>query len=242
MAPVVSFRKVSKRFGRTQVLSEVDFDVPASASFALAGENGAGKTTLIKCMLDFCHHEGGSISVHGLPSADPRARSRLAFLPERFTPPWFLTGREFLQAMLRLGDSPWIEDRARLMVADLGLEPVALEQPVRNYSKGMNQKLGLAACLLSGRDLLVLDEPMTGLDPSARHRVKGLLRRLRDEGRTLLLTSHSLADIEEICDHMAVLHRGELAFTGAPAELCRLHEEASLESAFLKCIGEGSHA
>jgi ABC-2 type transport system ATP-binding protein len=242
MSGVVTFAGVSKRFGKAQVLRNVAFDVPAGSAFALAGENGAGKTTLIKCMLDFCRCDSGTISIQGIPSSEPRARSQLAFLPERFTPPWFLDGRQFLRAMLRLGGAAWNEDAARSVVEALGLAPEALEVPVRNYSKGMSQKIGLAGCLLSGRNLLVLDEPMTGLDPSARYRVKTLLRRLRSEGRTLLFTSHSLADVEEICDHMAVLHRGELAFSGAPAELARRYGESSLERAFLACIGEGSHA
>jgi ABC-2 type transport system ATP-binding protein len=238
-APVISFRKVSKRFGRVHALREVDFDVPHAAAFALVGENGAGKTTLIKCMLDFCHYEGGSISVHGVPSSRPEARAALAFLPERFTPPWFLTGWEFLASMSRLAGSPWNEETARALLAELGLDAGALDKPVRDYSKGMSQKLGLAACFLTGRQLFVLDEPMTGLDPSARARAKAILARLRREGRTLMLTSHSLADVEEICDHMAVLHRGAVAYCGPPSGLRERYGEASLERAFLKCIGEG---
>ncbi len=122
------------------------------------------------------------------------------------------------------------------MFAALDLDIAALGKPVRAYSKGMTQKLGLAACFLSGRDLYVLDEPMSGLDPKARARAKDLLLKLRSEGRTLLLTSHSLADIEEICDQMAVLHGGTLAYIGAPRGLCERQGESSLELAFLKCI------
>jgi ABC-2 type transport system ATP-binding protein len=240
--PVISFRKVSKRFGATKVLNEVDFDVPRGASFALAGENGAGKTTLIKCMLDFCHFESGSVSVRGIPSANPQARASLSFLPERFTPPWYLTGREFLATMQGMSAAAYEEKHVHALLEEIGLDATALAKPVRDYSKGMSQKLGLAACFLSGRELFVLDEPMTGLDPSARYRIKALLRRLVGEGRTLLFTSHSLADVEEICDHMAVLHRGTLAFEGPPAALRERYGEASLERAFLKCIGEGAHA
>ena len=239
-APVVSFRAVSKAFGRAAVLRCVDLDVPAGASFGLAGENGAGKTTLMKSMLDFCHFEG-DIRVRGVPSTIPEARSCLAFLPERFNPPWFLTGRESIQAMLALGRSPWNEDRAMAMLCDLGLAISTLDRPVRELSKGMNQKLGLAACFLSQRELLVLDEPMSGLDPSARFRVKNILQRLRAEGRTVFFTSHSLADLEEICDHMAVLHGGAVAFSGPPAGLLERYGERSLERAFLQCIEEDGH-
>src|SRR4029077_16938283 len=121
-APVICVRKDRKRFGTFAVLREIDLEVPHGASFALAGENGAGKTTLIKCMLDFCHFDSGSISVQGIPSVKPEARAVLAFLPERFTPPWYLTGREFLASMLRMGASAWSEQRALALFADIGLE------------------------------------------------------------------------------------------------------------------------
>jgi len=107
---------------------------------------------------------------------------------------------------------------------------------VRAYSKGMTQKLGLAACFLSGRDLYVLDEPMSGLDAKARVRAKDLLLKVKSDGRTVFLISHSLADIEEVCDQMIVLHLGTLAYVGAPRGLCERYGEPSLERAFLKCI------
>ena len=239
--PVVRFSGVSKSFGSAVVLREIDFALTAGQFLGLAGLNGAGKTTLIKCLLDFCDVDGGAIEIHGIPSRRPEARSRLAFLPERFTPPYFLTGREFVRAMLRLARAAYDEERVRAMFGDLALEASALDKPVRSYSKGMTQKLGLAACFLSGRDLYVLDEPMSGLDPSARARLKAILSRLHGEGRTLLFTSHSLADIEEICDYMLILHRGTFAFSGAPSELRERYGEQTLENAFLKCIEAPRH-
>ena len=234
--PVVRFSKVSKSFGSAAILREIDFGLPAGQFLGLAGVNGAGKTTLIKCLLDFCDVDGGEIEIHGVPWRRPEARSRLAFLPERFIPPYFLTGREFVRTMLKLGRRDYDEGRVRAMFYALDLEPVALEKPVRSYSKGMTQKLGLAACFLSERDLYVLDEPMSGLDPSARARVKAILARLHTEGRTLLFTSHSLTDIGEICDHMLILHRGRFAFSGAPRVLLEHLGESTLENAFLRCI------
>ena len=234
---VVRFSGVRKSFGSAVVLREIDFVLPAGQFLGLAGLNGAGKTTLIKCLLDFCDVESGTIELFGIPNVRPDARSRLAFLPERFTPPYFLTGREFVGAMLRLARRNFDQARVCAMFDDLDLDTYALDKPVRSYSKGMTQKLGLAACFLCERDLYVLDEPMSGLDPSARARLKAILSRLHHDGRTLLFTSHSLADIEEICDHMLILHRGTFAFSGAPAALREQFGEPALENAFLKCIG-----
>jgi ABC-2 type transport system ATP-binding protein len=140
--PVVRFSKVSKSFGSAAVLREIDFALPAGQFLGLAGLNGAGKTTLIKCLLDFCEVDAGDIEIHGIPCRRPEARSRLAFLPERFIPPYFLTGREFVRAMLRLWRRDYHEQRVRAMFGELGLEPGALDKPVRSYSKGMTQKLG----------------------------------------------------------------------------------------------------
>jgi ABC-2 type transport system ATP-binding protein len=113
-----------------------------------------------------------------------------------------------------------------------------LEVPVRAYSKGMTQKLGLAACFLSGKDMYVLDEPTSGLDPKARARFKAKLNDLRAESRTVFFTSHTLADVEEMCDRMAVIHGGRILFTGTPQEFCRQYGASGLERAFLSCIGE----
>src|SRR5471030_3121989 len=207
----VLFDQVRKSYGRQAVLQEINLEIAAGMTFGLVGINGAGKTTLIKCLLDFCHVDLGRIEIFGTRHTDSRARARLAFLPERFMPPYFLTGRDFLNYMLTLDARVAGEDQLRAMFAALDLDAAALDRPVRAYSKGMTQKLGLAACLLSGRDLYVLDEPMSGLDPKARACAKELLLGVKAQGCTLLLTSHSLADIEEICDHMAVLHQGTLA-------------------------------
>jgi ABC-2 type transport system ATP-binding protein len=122
------------------------------------------------------------------------------------------------------------------MLEALDLDVAALGKPVRAYSKGMTQKLGLAACFLGQRDLYVLDEPMSGLDPKARACVKALLGRLKAGGATLFFTSHALADVEEICDRMVVLHQGVPYFSGPPRALCDHYAETSMERAFLRCI------
>jgi len=234
--PLVRFRGVNKTFGRAEVLRGIDLDLLQGSCLGLTGVNGAGKTTLIKCLLDFCELDSGAIEVHGVGHRRPQARTRLAFLPERFTAPYFLTGREFISMMLELFGGRYEEESVREMFAALDLDCAALDKPVRDFSKGMTQKLGLAACFLSQRDLYVLDEPMSGLDPAASARAKALLLKLKADGRTVLLTSHSLADVEEVCDQISVLHKGTLAYAGTPDGLCELYGESSLERAFLKCI------
>ena len=224
-----------KRFGKREALAGVDLEVAPGEAFALVGANGAGKTTLLKCLLDFCAFDAGAIEIFGVPGGLPRARARLAYVPERFLPPHYLRGREFLELTARLAGVPYRDEAARALLAELELEDDALARPVRELSKGMTQKLGLAGGLLLARELMVLDEPMSGLDPASRAAVKRVLARLHGEGRTLLFTSHVLADVEELCSGLAVLDRGRVRFRGAPAELLARHAESSLERAFLRC-------
>ena len=225
-----------KRYGSITALDEVTLTVEAREAFGLVGANGAGKSTLIRCLLDLTAPERGRIEMFGVPAARPAARARLAYLPERFMPPHYLTGTEFLRALAALAGERYDEARISSLVAELELEGEALTRPVRALSKGMTQKLGLAACLGLERDLYVLDEPMSGLDPVARVAVKSVLGRLRREGRTLFFTSHVLADVDELCSSIAVLERARLRYRGTPQGLCARYAEPSLERAFIRCI------
>ena len=233
------FAEVAKAYAGVTALSGFSLEVKRGEFFGLVGVNGAGKTTLIKCLLDFCDADGGAIEIFSVPHRATAARARLAFLPERFNPPFYLTGRDFLQYLLGLHRTPYDETRAMRMFEALDLEPSALDRPARAYSKGMTQKLGLAACLLSGKELYVLDEPTGGLDPKARALLKNELKGLRGAGRTVFFTSHALADVAEMCDRMAVLHAGRLRFAGTPQELVGHFHAPDLEQAFLSCIASG---
>lgn len=234
--PALRFQHVTKRYGATQVLRDLDLEIRRGESFGLVGMNGAGKTTLIKCLLDFCALDGGSIEIFGASHRLTEARAPLAFLPERFMPPYYLSGKDFLKYMLKLQSLPYDPLEAATILSALDLDFSALNQPVRAYSKGMTQKLGLAACFLASKDLHVLDEPMSGLDPKARALLKAHLQELRSTGRTLFFSSHALADVEEICDRMAILHDGKIRFVGSPADCCLQYGTNTLEQAYLKCI------
>jgi ABC-2 type transport system ATP-binding protein len=196
------FLHVGKSYGGTPACRDVCFDVRRGECFGLTGENGAGKTTLLKCLLDLAEPDAGTIEILGLGHRAPGARAQIAFLPERFTPPYYLSGRDFLRCMLALHRVPYDEARA---VRTLD----ALELPAANLGR---------------------------LDPKAHALLKRELRGLRAAGRTVLLTSHALPDIEELCDRMAVLHEGRVRFAGTPAELRRAFNASGLEEAFLSCI------
>jgi len=240
--PAVRVQALAKRYGRLDALAGVSLDVAAGEAFGLVGANGAGKTTLIKCVLDLCACDSGAIEIFGVPANKAPSRRRLSYLPERFVPPHYLTCREFLQMMLALAGARFDAARAGGLLDELELEREVFERPVRKLSKGMTQKLGLAACFLLERELYLLDEPMSGLDPAARVAVKSVLRRLSAEGRTLFFTSHVLIDVEELCSSIAVLDRGKIRFRGAPAALCARYAEPRLEGAFMRCIRDDEPA
>jgi ABC-2 type transport system ATP-binding protein len=234
--PAVRIDALRKRYGRLLALDTVDLLVAPGQAFGLVGANGAGKTTLIKCLLDLCAYDAGTIRIFGLPAEVPLARQRLAYVPERFMPAHYLRCREFLAFIARAFGERYDRLRAEAMLSDLELEAGVLERPVRSLSKGMTQKLGLAAAFLAQRDLYVLDEPMSGLDPVARVAVKSVLRRLAAEGRTLFFTSHVLADVEELCSSIALLEKGRIRWHGAPEGLCAKYGEPRLEQAFMRCV------
>lgn len=232
----VCFEEVRKSYGRQVVLDGFSLRIAAGEFFGLVGINGAGKTTCIKGLLDFCELDSGTVRIFGVPHSETHARTPLAYLPERFLPPYYLKGRDFMRYMARLHRIEHSTAAVRDMCARLDLDAAALQKPVAAYSKGMAQKLGLAACLLSARELFVLDEPMSGLDPKARSLVKRELLALRARRCTVFFSTHLLADVEELCDRMGVLHEGRLRFLGSPAQCREAFGAASLEEAYMKCI------
>jgi ABC-2 type transport system ATP-binding protein len=234
----IRISNVAKRYARLRVLEGLDLEMGRGEFFGLVGVNGAGKTTCIKGLLDFTAIDAGSVEIFGVPHRETRAREHLAFLPERFLPPYYLTGRDFLDYMARLHGRSSSEDERHEMCGRLDLDTEALAKSVREYSKGMAQKLGLAACFLSGKALLVLDEPMSGLDPKARILVKRHLESCHSGGQSIFISTHMLSDVEELCDRMGILHAGKLRFMGSPEECRRTYSSDTLEEAYLSCISQ----
>jgi len=152
-------------------------------------------------------------------------------------PPYYLTGRDFLVYMAELHGVEYNNKKMADLFEILDLELSALSKPVREFSKGMAQKLGLASCLLSEKDLMILDEPMSGLDPKARAYLKQHLNGLKQAGKTIFFSTHLLADIEILCDRIAVLHEGSIQFIGTIEECKKTFKASNLEQAYLACVG-----
>ena len=208
--------------GRAEVLKGIDFEVRRGETYGLLGPNGAGKTTTIKAILALLRPGAGSIELFGLPPSDPASRRKVGFLPEN---PYFydyLTAREYLDFSARLLGMPARERGAAIeaLLSRVGLSG-APAIPLRKFSKGMVQRVGLAQALLGEPELVVLDEPMSGLDPIGRREFRDIILSLRDAGRTVFFSSHILQDAEMICDRIGILKAGRLVREGDLSELTR---------------------
>lgn len=230
---------VYKTYDNRLVLEAIDFSLVPGEIFGLIGLNGAGKTTLIKIMLDLIDADQGAAQIFGTPATNLNARASLSYLPEKFQPSRYLKGMEYLDLALSYYGKKLDVQQARDYAAALDLNPDVLNARVGSYSKGMGQKLGLVGAFMVDAPLLVLDEPMSGLDPSVRIKLKELLLAQRTQGKTIFFSSHILSDLDEICDRIGVIHLGKLFFIGTPADFKARHGEKMLEKAFLRSI-EGS--
>ena len=213
-------RYASGWFGRrVDALQGVTFEVPKGQVFGLLGPNGAGKTTIIKILLGIVRATSGTASLLGHSAGNRFGRRRVGYLPENLLLPRHQNAQTALEFYGRLSglDSETIKRRGGELLDRVGLADRKKES-VQQYSKGMRQRLGLAQALLHDPELLVLDEPTDGLDPVGRSQVRELLLELGAEGRTVFLNSHLLQEVEMVCDHVAILSRGELKYVGAVSD------------------------
>jgi ABC-2 type transport system ATP-binding protein len=210
---------LTKRFGARTALDAVDLRVPRGAAFGCLGPNGAGKTTLIRALLGLTRVDSGTISLLGLPVPAQRGRalSRVGAIVDEPRFHSHLTGRENLR-MLAAARAAGAQRRIAPALERTRLTGRA-DEKVSTYSMGMRQRLGLAACLLGDPRLLILDEPMNGLDPAGMHEMREIIRGLVEEGRTVLLSSHLLDEVERTCDQLAVVDRGRVIRQGSISEL-----------------------
>ena len=233
---MIRCEKVVKRYANNIVLDGVDLEVKQGEFFSLVGMNGCGKSTLIKAVLDLIGIDAGIITIEGRSHRKVNARDNIAYLPDRFSPPVHLRGQDFIQYMLRLHGSRCDQLQIEEILDGLELDKTVMQESVNKLSKGMTQKLGLASCLLSGKSLLILDEPMSGLDPRARFLFKQQLERLKQQGATVFFSSHVLADVEEMADSMAVLHNSRVYFSGTPVRFKQQYQGENVEQAYMNCI------
>jgi ABC-type multidrug transport system ATPase subunit len=210
--PALRCSEVRKTYAGRLALDDISFTLEAGASTALVGLNGAGKSTLLRTCLDLIGLDAGRIEIAGIDHRHPAARDHLAYLPERFVPPHYLSGRELLRTLLALHGIHYDETAATAECRALNLDIAALSRRARDYSKGMAQKLGLAACLLAQRSLMILDEPFSGLDPLARRHCGERLLAEKARGTTLFFSTHSFHELTALCDRVVVMHAGRIVF------------------------------
>jgi ABC-2 type transport system ATP-binding protein len=233
----IKAENIYKAFGNKLVLNDVSLEVVENEIFGFVGLNGIGKTTLIKVIIDLLEHDGGGVEIFGINKILPEARKNIAYLPEKFQPSIQLKGKEFLKFVAGLHQKKLDLIKAEQIAKVLDLDPNALELKISSYSKGMVQKLGLLGAFLSEAKLIILDEPMSGLDPRARIALKKQLVSYKRDGNSIFFSSHILSDIDEICDRIAILNNSKIVFTGNPSDFKAKHNESSLEKAFLAEIG-----
>jgi len=215
-------------WGRPKVraLAGLDLDVERGQVFGLLGPNGSGKTTTMKLVLGLIWPTAGEVRILGRDARETEVRARIGFLPEETYLHRFLTGEETLEFHGKLFDIPKPERRRRI---DALLERVGLTQArsrrIRQYSRGMGRRIGLAQALINEPELILLDEPTAGLDPIGTREVKDLIVELRREGRTVIMSSHLLADVEDVCDRIVILHRGRACRSGSVDEILTVRDE-----------------
>ena len=243
--PAIEIIGVSKSFAsgrkKNRVLCNLSLAIPHGEVFGFLGPNGAGKSTTIKLLLHFLRPDIGSLRVMDHPVDQEEYRHCIGYLPEF---PFFydhLTARETLLLSGRLSGmaEATLTERIPVLLARMNLAEAAGRR-VGGFSKGMKQRLGMANALIHDPELLIFDEPMSGLDPLGRHLIKGLITELRSQGKTVFFSSHILGDIEDLCDRIGIVHRGRMLYCGGLAEF--LAGGGHLEERFVELIREADHA
>ncbi len=220
-----------KEFGRKVAVEDLTLSVPRGEIFGFLGPNGAGKTTAIKILMGLVRQTSGTARLLGLPPEEMRAKERVGFLPELFRFHEWLTAEQFLDFHGQLYGMPTEKRRKRIpeVLELVGLRSEA-RNPLRTFSKGMQQRIGLAQAILNDPEVVLLDEPTSALDPIGRRDVRDLMRHLKGEGRTVFLNSHLLSEVEMVCDRVAIIDHGRVIATGGLQDLLAAALEVEVEA------------
>lgn len=212
---VIQTWELSKQYDGKAGCRDITLQVPPGVVFGFLGPNGAGKSTFVRTLLGLLHPTGGRAELLGRPIGDPETRRRVGYLPELFRYQDWLTGRQLLETHAELVGIPRHERKRQIdaLVERVGLGGRENER-IRRYSKGMQQRIGIACALLGDPQLIFLDEPTSALDPIGRREVRELMSELRREGKTIFLNSHLLSEVENVCDQVAIIHKSELIVQG----------------------------
>jgi ABC-2 type transport system ATP-binding protein len=239
MNQALTVSNISYSVAGLDILKTLDLTVDERQYYAIAGVNGAGKSTLIRLILDLIRPTtAGSIRIFGKPNRDRQCRVQLAYLPEKFDVKKNITGRQYLEFIAAIYHRKPAGREIAELAERLDFPPDRLDSRAGGYSKGMVQKLGLVSCFMLERPLIILDEPLSGLDPRARFRFKELMQDEKGAGRTILYSTHLLADAEDLCDRFGILHDGEMKYQGTPEDCMQRYAAGSLEQAYMKCISD----
>ena len=238
MGDVVKIERVTRRFGGICAVDDLSLTLAGGEIMGFLGANGAGKTTTIKMLLGLLAPTYGTVEVFGGSPEDPEVRARIGYMPETAYYYPYLNARELLAFYGGLCgmDSRKVRERTDELLEIVGLGDAA-KRPLKTYSKGMLQRAGIAQALLHDPDLLVLDEPFTGLDPLARIHFRELMRGLRERGKTIFFSSHELGETELLCDAVAIMKKGRAVYQG-PVRIIAGDGERNLERLFLDILGK----
>lgn len=241
-APIIEARCLNINYSaghgkKRQAVKDLSFEVHRGEIVGFIGPNGAGKTSTIKALLNLIPVTHGECFIAGIPSSNPKSRLSVGYMPEVSYYPKYLKLCEFLRICAALSGVPrgQREKCVKFAAERTGMTPY-LKTKLSGFSKGMLQQAGFTQALLHDPEILILDEPMSGLDPIARMRMRMMLSSLRSEGKTILFSSHELGEIEMVADRILLMNEGSLVFQGPIAEL--VGNETNLEQAFVRLLGE----
>ena len=232
---MITLESVSKKFGSFTAVDNVSYTINKGESFALLGPNGAGKTTIVRMLLDFIKPTSGHIAIDGMAVSDPNARKQVGYVAEQHMMPPYLTGYQYLKrhaTLIGMSGAAAKKEIGRVLelVSMMGQE----KKKCADYSKGMKQRIGLGAAMLGSPKLLILDEPVSGLDPIGIRDVRKIIEHLCEKGVTIILNSHLLSEVEKTCDTAGIMYKGRILVKDTIDAIVK--DDETLEDVFIRYI------